>query len=181
MASDFPNSLDNFQNPVSGTLLNASGSLRHSVQHTNINDSMEAVQSRIGVTGSTDPTTIDFQLSDTTHGHNHDGVNSRTIADLRLLVMQAPCGPFEAFGSPLHHETTYVDKVFPSTRTWYTDSSKTKKIFEQVITYNSNKTPNTIAWKIYEEDGSTVKTTATDTISYSSGSVFETGRTRTLT
>ena len=82
MASSYPINLDNFLNPTSGTTLPGSGNpaLGHALQHENINDAMEAVQSRLGVTGSTVATTIDYELHNVDHGHDHDGVNSRPVA-----------------------------------------------------------------------------------------------------
>lgn len=271
MPSLFPLVLDSFLNPTSSTTLDASGSaasLRHHIQHSNINDAMGALQSRVGVTGSSVPTTIDYELHNVDHGHDHDGINSRPVAlgtsgsipftdglfsftvftrtgdaisqinkalldlsqsfttsslttqindntltnttqlinlsgsivsaslsgssavtysfdalqeDSRALIILADCGgPYEKFLSGSFRETTYVDKVFPSSKIWYEDSSKSKKIMEKFITYNSNKTPNTIVWNVYEEDGSTIRTTATDTITYVSGNVIEANRTRTI-
>lgn len=80
MASTFPITLDSLPNPSGSDTLDAAGSLKHSVQHTNINDSMEAVQTRIGVTGSTVPTSLDYEVHNTSSGHDHDGINSRPIA-----------------------------------------------------------------------------------------------------
>ena len=70
---------------------------------------------------------------------------------------------------------------FPTNITWYTNSSKSKKILEKIITRTGTGTkikPNPIIWKLYEEDGVTVKTTITDEIVYNS--IFETSRERTV-
>lgn len=82
MATSYPINLDSFLNPTSGTTLPGSGNpaLTHSVQHTNINDAMEALQSRVGVVSSSISTTIDFELHNVVAGHDHDGVNSRPVA-----------------------------------------------------------------------------------------------------
>jgi hypothetical protein len=83
MPTLFPLVLDNFSNPASGTYLdgsNATPALRHHIQHTNINDAVTAIQTRIGVTGSTVSTTIDYELHNVVHGHNHDGINSRPVS-----------------------------------------------------------------------------------------------------
>ena len=219
MPSVFPLVLDSFLNPSSSTTLDASGSaasLRHSIQHTNINDAMEAIQSRIGTTGSTVTTTMDFELHDVVHGHDHDGINSRPVAlgtsgsisfgdglfpftvftrtgdaisqinkalldlsqsitasslttqvnditltsttqlinlsgsivsaslsgstavtyalealreESRALVILSDCGgPYEEYLSGSFREITYTDKVFPVTKTWYIDNTRTEKI-----------------------------------------------------
>lgn len=275
MPSLFPIVLDSFLNPSSSTTLDASGSspsLRHHIQHTNINDSMLAIQARIGVTGSSVSSSIDFELHNIYSGHDHDGINSRPIAlgtsgsipfssglfpftvftragdaisqinlallqlsqsitasslttqvnnttittttqlinitgsrgsivsasvaggtdvtyhldalqhDTRALILLSDLGgPFERYLSGSYREITYTGNVFPLTTTWYNDSTKTKKIVEKIYSYNSNKTPNTIVIRVYEEDGTTVKATATDVITYSGGGVFEASRTRTIT
>lgn len=51
MATSFPGALDAFSNPASGDLVTSPG---HASQHTNINDAIEAVETKIG-TGSSTP------------------------------------------------------------------------------------------------------------------------------
>jgi hypothetical protein len=46
MAINFPTSLDNFTNPVSGNTLDSPS---HSLQHSDINDAVEAMQRKVGV------------------------------------------------------------------------------------------------------------------------------------
>jgi hypothetical protein len=179
----FPLFLDTFPNPSGSTFLNASGTLKHHVQHENANDAIEAMQSRIGITGSAIPTTIDYELHNIFHGHDHDGVNSRHIGNIPLAAILADCqGPFEGFATGSFtgsfHETTFTGRVFPATRTWYTDTTKSKKIIEKIITRNSNRTPNTVVWNVFEKDGITKRTTVTDTISYVSGGVIGSSRVR---
>lgn len=61
MATNFPNSLDTLTNPNStDTLSNPS----HSQQHTNLNDAVEAIQTKIGVDGSNDSTSIQYKISE---------------------------------------------------------------------------------------------------------------------
>lgn len=99
--------------------------------------------------------------------------------DSRALVLLAECGgPYERYLSGSFKETLYINKVFPSSSIWYVDSSKTQKIYERVITYNPNKTPATVIRRVYNPDGVTVKTTATDTITYTG--VVESSRTRVI-
>jgi hypothetical protein len=99
--------------------------------------------------------------------------------DSRALILLAECGgPYEKYLSGSFKETLYVDKVFVSSSTWYVDSGKTEKIYERIITYNLNKTPNTVIRRVYNTDGTTVRATATDVITYSG--VVESNRTRTI-
>jgi hypothetical protein len=59
MAITFPASLDNFTNPQSvSSVANPS----HSQQHSDANDAIEALQTKIGVNNSTVPTTIDYRV-----------------------------------------------------------------------------------------------------------------------
>ena len=80
MSTNYPNiGIDTFINPSGSNHLDGPPGTTHADQHTNINDSMFAIQTRVGVSGSTIPNTIDFELHNTASGHNHDGVNSKLI------------------------------------------------------------------------------------------------------
>jgi hypothetical protein len=50
MATNFPTSLDTFTNPNSGNTLDSPS---HSIQHSDINDAVEAIEAKIGVGSST--------------------------------------------------------------------------------------------------------------------------------
>lgn len=97
---------------------------------------------------------------------------------LRHLIHFIDDGPAGGFASGAYKETLPAADPFPSSVIWWESSSKLKKIVELSITRNSNKLPTSEVWKMYESDGTTVKTTVTDSISYSG--VFETYRTRTI-
>ena len=94
---------------------------------------------------------------------------------LRQLIHFIDDGPAEGFASGAYREVTGT--VFPTAVIWYTDSSKTDKIVEKLITW-TGVNATTIVWKIYDTDGSTVLATVTDTVAYSG--VFETSRTRAI-
>jgi hypothetical protein len=98
---------------------------------------------------------------------------------LRQLVHLAEeGGPYEGFATGAYQETLPSANPFPTSVIWWTDSGKTMKIVEEVITYNGNKTVNTDQWLVYDTDGVTVLATVTDTITYSG--VFELNRTRAI-
>lgn len=59
--TNFPVSLDQFNNPTSSTKTNAPG-FDHAEQHTNANDAIEALQSKIGIDQSLDVESIDFKI-----------------------------------------------------------------------------------------------------------------------
>jgi len=107
------------------------------------------------------------------------GISETTHKTLRQLIHLAEeGGPFEGFASGAYQETLPAADPFPTSIIWWEDNTKVKKIVEETITYNANKTVNTDEWKVYDADGSTVLATVTDTISYSG--IFETSRTRTI-
>jgi hypothetical protein len=57
MATNFPGSLDTFTNPTSSSTLDSPS---HAAQHANINDAVEAVQSKLGVGAGTIGEWTDF-------------------------------------------------------------------------------------------------------------------------
>lgn len=60
MATNFPSSLDTLTNPNgTDTLSNPS----HAQQHTNLNDAVEAVQTKIGIDGSNDSNSIQYKVA----------------------------------------------------------------------------------------------------------------------
>lgn len=62
MATNFPVSLDSFTNPL-GTDRQSTPS--HSAQHSNANDAIEALQSKVGVDNSADGSTLDYKVRNT--------------------------------------------------------------------------------------------------------------------
>jgi hypothetical protein len=104
------------------------------------------------------------------------GINLTKHAALRQLIHLADGGgPFESFTSNAYREVTGT--AFPSSIIWYTDNTKTSKIISKDYTYNG-ALPNTITWKVYATDGSTVLATVTDTLTYVNA--FEVSRIRTI-
>lgn len=77
-----------------------------------------------------------------------------------------------------YKETTPFGAAFSTAQTWYTDSTKTKKVVELLLTLNLNNQPTTEVWNLYAADGATISSTVTDTITYQNA--FEATRTRTL-
>lgn len=276
MSTNYPILIDSFVNPSGSDTLGTPAVL-HSTQHININDSMFALQTRVGVSASTVPNTIDFELHNTASGHNHDGINSRLInlstsgsasgsgyfpyfnvttsvgqavfdiniallnlsssitnlvlsgssssiafeaqsveltpnavrvnltgsgvsgsvsssvygdkvtytipgIDYRQIVFLERNGPFEHFATPdMYHSCTYYPSLpVISASTWYTDISKTYKIFETIYkSRNFRKQATEIIYNVYFEDGITLKSSATDIITYNG--IAEASRLRTVT
>lgn len=60
MATNFPSSLDTLTNPSgTDTLSNPS----HAQQHTNLNDAVEAIETKIGIDGSNDSNSIQYKVA----------------------------------------------------------------------------------------------------------------------
>jgi len=76
MAITYPTTLDTLTNPAAGDAMNSPS---HATQHANANDILEALEAKVGVTGSTVATSIDYLLKNTTGGHDHDGSDSKLI------------------------------------------------------------------------------------------------------
>ncbi len=58
MATNFPASLDNLNNP------NSTDSMAgHAALHGNVNDAIEAIQAKIGIDGSSDSSSIDYKVA----------------------------------------------------------------------------------------------------------------------
>ncbi len=104
------------------------------------------------------------------------GIDEQTHKSLRQLVHIADNGPYETFSGAVCDTEAMP---FPSASIWYTDATKTKKIVEQSVTYNSSRLPTQVVYRTYASDGTTVVAMATDTVTYAG--VFETSRTRVIT
>jgi hypothetical protein len=63
MATNFPSALDQLSNPT-GADSTGSASVRHSQQHANANDAIEALQAKVGVDGSAVSSSIDARMAD---------------------------------------------------------------------------------------------------------------------
>lgn len=90
MAVSFPVSLDDFTNPNSTDALNSPS---HASQHSDNNDAIEALQSKVGIDSSADATSIDYKLTSSSSnnpGHKHtlaDGASdvTATVGELNKL------------------------------------------------------------------------------------------------
>jgi len=60
LATNYPTSLDQLVNPNSSDQLSSPS---HSQQHTNANDAIEALETKVGVNGSTDPASLTYKVS----------------------------------------------------------------------------------------------------------------------
>jgi hypothetical protein len=59
MATSFPTSKDNLSNPQATDVL-----VGHAEQHSNANDAIEALQTKVGIDNSSDPNSLDYKISE---------------------------------------------------------------------------------------------------------------------
>ncbi|MDE2105595.1 MAG: hypothetical protein KGL39_50680 [Patescibacteria group bacterium] len=59
--TNFPTTLDVFQNPGASTTMDAPG-FEHDKQHANLNDAVAALEAKVGVNGSTVANSLDYQV-----------------------------------------------------------------------------------------------------------------------
>lgn len=57
---NFPSSLDSLSNP---TWTDKQDIIPHSSQHSNANDAIEALEAKVGINGSTDPSSLDYKIT----------------------------------------------------------------------------------------------------------------------
>ena len=62
MSTTFPTALDTFINPSETDTLDST-TVPHAAQHANANDAIEALQAKVGITGSTDATSLDYRVA----------------------------------------------------------------------------------------------------------------------
>ena len=74
MATGFPSSLDALTNPLSTDVLTSPS---HADQHTDANDAIEALQVKVGVTGSAVTTSLDYKVN--------KPLNSEVLAAIILM------------------------------------------------------------------------------------------------
>ena len=88
-------------------------------------------------------------------------------------------GPGHGFSPAPYKETTPFGSIFPTSVVWWYSAAKTKKIFEELITW-SGVVPSSVVYNMYGSDGTTIVQSATDTFTYVN-TVFEATSTRTIT
>lgn len=92
MAINFPTSLDTLTNPSSSDTLDSPS---HSGQHSDINDAVEALETKVGVNNSAVNTTHDFKLSgisDGDYASSIAGTETLTNKTLTSPVINSPTG-----------------------------------------------------------------------------------------
>jgi len=107
------------------------------------------------------------------------GITADEHETLRQLIHFIDEGPGHGFAATAYKISSPSGSPFPTSMTWYLDAGLTIKLVDKLITYNVNKFPIILEWRMYAADGVTVIHTVTDTITYISA--FESTRVRTVT
>jgi hypothetical protein len=107
-------------------------------------------------------------------GGSLDGYSHET---LNQLIHLAYGGPFEGF-SGAYKEILPNSSPFPTNIIWWSNSTKSEKIIEKIITRNTSQLPILIIYNVYSSDGITIEASAIDNITYNG--VFEISRERTI-
>ena len=127
MATNFPTSLDAYSNPAPTDDVSI---VVHSTQHANHNDSIEAIEAKLGITNSADTASIDYLLKSTSSvspGHKHAATE---IAD----------------GSVSNAEFQYLGSVTSDIQTQLNAKASSAGALTQFVG-NGN-------WKVWYSDGS---------------------------
>lgn len=88
MTTAFPAALDSFTNPAPG-LTGDSLATGHAAQHANANDAIEAIEALLGITGSTDPASIQARIAAINAGPTDMSASKRCP-----LMLKSVCGRF---------------------------------------------------------------------------------------
>lgn len=110
MSTNFPVALDSLSNPSAGTAQDGGGNsaLAHSKQHADLNDAMESVQAKLGIDGSTNPSSVDRKLALALYGATASGVTEISGPD-NLRIVIADAAPSNSDGRP--DGTIYIQRV----------------------------------------------------------------------
>jgi hypothetical protein len=79
LATNYPNSIDQLVNPNGSDALSTPS---HSQQHTNANDAIEALETKVGVNNSQDPDSLTYKVSNIETVLNDLGNSTDAIAEL---------------------------------------------------------------------------------------------------
>lgn len=102
MSTSFPGAIDSLTNPAAS---DAQSAPSHAGQHSDINDAMEAVQAKVGITGSAVPTSLDYLVKTAADpGHTHGATSapgSATAASMYEVAVKS----LGQFGNVSSHST----------------------------------------------------------------------------
>jgi hypothetical protein len=90
---NFPAALDDFTNPDANDALGITGPKKHSTQHAQANDAIEALEAKVGIDGSADTTSLDYKAAQAADHANaaapHSGHETPAGATTKANAAQA--------------------------------------------------------------------------------------------
>lgn len=95
MSTTYPTTKQSIPNPTGTDLMeNASATLDHDYQHSTVNDTIEALQDKVGIDGDPNVDSFDYKLSDIASGEKAISNNGsgQTLADITLTDPQINFG-----------------------------------------------------------------------------------------
>ena len=101
MSTNYPSAIDTLTNPVAG---DSTVTVSHAGQHTNANDAIEAIETKIGITDSTEPGSLDYKVVNSASinpGHKHtmlagiSDVDVAGVADGNVLIYDGASGKWK--------------------------------------------------------------------------------------
>lgn len=105
MSTNFPTSLDTLTNPASGDPLNNPS---HSAQHANVNDAIEAIEAKVGITGvGFNPASAAAAASVVLHEDTDNGTNKITVTAPSAVASDKVLTLPDASGTLALLETVY--------------------------------------------------------------------------
>ena len=150
MSTAFPTALDAFINPSETDTLD-SATVPHAAQHANANDAIEALQTKVGITGSADVASLDYRVAavetgkaNSTHAHAISDVTGLTTALIGKLDATekgaanglAPLGADSKIAST--YLPSYVDDVVEAAN--FAALPETGEAGKIYVTLDTNKT-----------------------------------------
>lgn len=91
MPIQYPENIDSLNNPSSLSFLDDEA-VRHSKQHSDVNDAVEAIETKIGVDNSIDPSSIDYRLKHGSFIRTVCTVNVPTLRNGAMYRYTLPVG-----------------------------------------------------------------------------------------
>src|SRR3990167_3640120 len=85
MASTFPTTLQDLD-ATRGAATQPLSNPSHVTHHALSDDTLEALQAKVGIDSSAVTTSLDYLLKNTTSGHDHDGTDSKKVIATNLDV-----------------------------------------------------------------------------------------------
>lgn len=107
MASNFPATIDVFTNPGGNDYLD-DAAVPHSDQHANANDAIEALQAKVGIDNSEDPTSIDYILAHKVDQEAGKGLSSNDYTDAERTKLAGIAESANAYTHPANHAPSII-------------------------------------------------------------------------